>query len=375
MKNPLSNLLKQFFSFSRKDRNGILFLSILVLVLFIVYILLDFIHFNSEQDYSEYRKILERWEAQSKVKERSYETLFLFNPNTITKESIDSLKLPQFIKQNLLNYRKAGGAFGSIEDIRKIYGMNDSIFEVIKPYINISGADTLFNKTGGNEKKKQPPENVFYGEIDPNNATYEKLIDFGFSKFQADNITRYVKKGGRFYTKNDLLKIYGVDSVFFEKVKSHIYIAPSEDAQKDHDNWLKKEVVHSIELNRADTSALIKLKGIGSTFAMRIVKYRDLLGGYNNKNQLLEIYNFPEEIYLNIEEYITVDTAEIEQIRINFANYPQLLRHPYLNKQCVKKILDYRNQNGSYNAVNQLLEENLLDSITYRLIYPYLTCR
>jgi DNA uptake protein ComE-like DNA-binding protein len=130
-----------------------------------------------------------------------------------------------------------------------------------------------------------------------------------------------------------------------------------------------------VELNNADTTSLIQLAGIGSVFASRIVKYRDLLGGFDRKEQLLEVYNFSEEIFQRIQNNITVDTTIIQKIRLNFANYTQLLRHPYLNEKDVKLILDYRNKNGSYTSVSQILENNLVDSSTYYSIKPYLSCR
>ena len=46
-----------------------------------------------------------------------------------------------------------------------------------------------------------------------------------------------------------------------------------------------------VELNTADTTILKKVPGIGSTFARRIIKYRELLGGFYDVSQLAEVYD------------------------------------------------------------------------------------
>jgi DNA uptake protein ComE-like DNA-binding protein len=87
------------------------------------------------------------------------------------------------------------------------------------------------------------------------------------------------------------------------------------------------------------------------------------------------VYNLPEETFKSLEPIISVDTLLIQKIRINFVEYTELLRHPYINKKQVEAVLYFRNQKGSYLNVDQLKSEGLLDSETFRKIKPYLTCR
>jgi len=375
MKIPIKQWLKQNLSFSKKDRNAIIFLSILILLALAVYILADYIQFQPEQDYSEYRQMLEEWQAKNKQSGQKKETLFSFNPNKISKDKLDSLSLPRFVKQNILSYRAAGGTFSNDDDVRKIYGMNDSIFKEIQPYIQIPKSEPAKRKRRVAEAPQSHTRLVqsFSGNIDPNNAGLDELIQFGFSKFQANNIVEYRKNGGRFGSKNDLLKIYGLDSAFYMKIEPHLYIESQ--PEKENQSSSAGKAVVKVELNRADTAALMQLSGIGSVFASRIIKYRDLLGGYKQKKQLLEVYNFPEETYQSIQNNVMVDSTAVKKIRLNFATYAQLLRHPYLNEKSVKAILDYRNKNGPYSSVHQILENQLVDSTTYFLVRDYLSCR
>lgn len=98
-----------------------------------------------------------------------------------------------------------------------------------------------------------------------------------------------------------------------------------------------------IELNSADTTILKKVPGIGSAFANRIVKYRNLLGGFYTVTQLSEVYGIDEEKYNNLAPWFTVDASLIRQLDIALS--PDSLRkHPYINYQQAKAIYQLRSQ-------------------------------
>jgi hypothetical protein len=99
------------------------------------------------------------------------------------------------------------------------------------------------------------------------------------------------------------------------------------------------------------------------------------LGGYYSPAQLIEVYGLREETLKLIQEYVIADTSYIKPLRINFDDYRDLIRHPYLEKQEVEAILNYRGQNGPFTSIGQILQSGLLDSASYAGIKPYLTCR
>jgi DNA uptake protein ComE-like DNA-binding protein len=101
-----------------------------------------------------------------------------------------------------------------------------------------------------------------------------------------------------------------------------------------------------IEINTADSAALVRLRGIGPVFANRILKYRGLLGGYVKAEQLLEVYGMDTIRYKLIENHIQADTGEIIKIAVNEADFKTILRHPYLDYETVKDILNYRKSVG-----------------------------
>lgn len=102
--------------------------------------------------------------------------------------------------------------------------------------------------------------------------------------------------------------------------------------------------IGEIELNTADSIQLQELKGIGPGFARRIIIYREKLGGYYAKEQLMEVYGFTDKLYNLIKNDITVDASKIRKMNVNRMDISHLKRHPYISYYEAKAIYDYRMQ-------------------------------
>ncbi len=89
----------------------------------------------------------------------------------------------------------------------------------------------------------------------------------------------------------------------------------------------------------------------------------------------MEVYNFPEETYQKIVHAVEIDTLLVKKIRINFADYKELLRHPYLNKSQVEAILLHRQKNGTFSNVTSFQDIEGISKETALRIAPYFTCR
>jgi DNA uptake protein ComE-like DNA-binding protein len=132
------------------------------------------------------------------------------------------------------------------------------------------------------------------------------------------------------------------------------------------------KIPNLIELNGADSLTLTKLNGIGPVFASRITRYRDLLGGFNNVSQLLEVYNLKTETLNSIKNYISVDSVKIRKLSLNFSDYHDFFEHPYLLHKDAKNIIGFRNKNGSFETCEDLISKNILGRETYLRIKPYI---
>ena len=114
-------------------------------------------------------------------------------------------------------------------------------------------------------------------------------------------------------------------------------------------------VTEPIDLNIADTTLLKQLPGVGSAYAKWIVDYREKLGGYCETEQLLEVYRMDTIRFNDIERFITIDSNFIpKRLRINSDAFKVLLKHPYLEFDDVKKIVNYREQKGLITSWEQL---------------------
>lgn len=147
------------------------------------------------------------------------------------------------------------------------------------------------------------------------------------------------------------------------------------ESERNYSNYpyqQKLEVGATIEINTADTTSLKMLPGIGSSFASRIVKYRNLLGGYYTKNQLKEVYGVDEDLYKKINPYITI-IPKTQKLNANTADFKELLRHPYISYEQVKVITDIRSRKSKIESINrlELLEEFTADDI--QRLTPYLS--
>lgn len=223
------------------------------------------------------------------------------------------------------------------------------------------------------EQAWKVPEKFF--NFDPNTTTDEEFISLGFSQNQVKTILNYRSRGGRFYKNSDLLKIYGIPQEQYDILEKYIVINNIQKNEKYNSAQHKNEMqfqIKNIEINSASDSELVFLKGIGKTYANKISKYRNRLGGFIKKEQLMEITGMDTTRYNQFINQITIDTSLIVKLKINSVEYKELIKHPYLNKYQVQAILKYRELNGNFNFIDELVENNLIPIDVYIKIKPYL---
>jgi len=230
-----------------------------------------------------------------------------------------------------------------------------------------------------NQTKKKPE----YFSFNPNKLKLEEGQRLGLSDYQIRMIQNYVSKGGQFYKKEDLAKIYSITDDDFHRLFPYINIPEQTFKRKvfNEENNKKRNIdvgdsqegLLSIELNKTDSIELQLLKGIGPVYASRIIRFRDLLGGFHDKSQLLQVYGMDEERYSHLQEQVYVDTTYVQKLNINKVDYQQLAKHPHITSKQANVIVQYRNQHGSYSRPEDLLEIAIINEEFLRKIAPYLT--
>lgn len=267
----------------------------------------------------------------------------------------------------------------------KIYSTIDSFLLTLE-----QPSDWIEQPFSFTDEEKPKSEQVQLFTFDPNTVTVAQLVHFGLSAKQAQVVENYRAKGGQFKTPEDFKKLYVISDETYERLKPYIEIAITTPNRNNntiptHDIEVtdtlpfhaknNKAVIDPfiIELNSTDTLELVKLRGIGRNYARRIIAYRTILGGYRSTSQLSEVYGLNQSTIELILPYIRVDSTKIEPININLIDYNNLKTHPYINDFQAKSIIYYRETVGTFNSVNELLSNKLIDSVSFERLKPYVT--
>jgi competence protein ComEA len=213
--------------------------------------------------------------------------------------------------------------------------------------------------------------------FDPNILSADKWTAMGLSDKQVKIILNYRNKGGKFFQKEDLRKIYGISESEYDILAPFIVIskpAYRNDIVQGKSPGGKfadfKKTI--IELNNADSIDLLEIRGVGPAFAHRILRYRNKLGGFYKKEQLLEVYGMDSTRFIQVSDYCSVKAGAILKINMNTASVADFKKHPYFDYYLAKSIVDYRIIHGPYSSVEQLRYTPLIYNDLYNRISPYL---
>lgn len=247
--------------------------------------------------------------------------------------------------------------------------------------------DAYIEKNNSNKKNnsyKYIPKLKPTKKFDPNTISESQLSKIGFNKAQINNIMNYRKAGGVFYDKEDFKNIYTISDSEFEIIKNYIEINIKPKKNKkfpkkvQSSNSNKDKIIYkklNIELNSASKDELMKVYGIGSVISERIVKYRNLLGGFYNVSQLNEVYGIDSAKYIEIYENFYIDNSLIKKIEINDASNFDLKKHPYIDDITAYLISNRKRQNGDFDNINQLDEIEKIKEADLKKLKHYLYVR
>ncbi|WP_462247333.1 ComEA family DNA-binding protein [Ekhidna sp.] len=136
-------------------------------------------------------------------------------------------------------------------------------------------------------------------------------------------------------------------------------------------NSVKKIEVKPLDLNVATAEELQLVKGIGPKFSERIIKYRDLLGGFADTIQLKEVYGLPNETIFKLLQRFSIE-SEVKTINLNQDSIKVLAKHPYISYDMARVIINYRKQHGDIDSLDDLKKIKAIDDSSFLRLKPYL---
>lgn len=236
---------------------------------------------------------------------------------------------------------------------------------------NVSRGDSLVpdaspvresaRKKGGGKAVKslgkypsRPVRKVESFRFDPNTVPVEDLVRLGLSPKQAESVENYRSKGGKFRKREDFAKMYVVSDTLYARLEPYIDIP-------------------KLDLNSADSAALVKLKGIGPFYARKILDYRRRLGGFRDAEQMMEIEGIDSVRFAGFRDDVCVDTARIVKIDIWRDSTALLARHPYIGEKVARRIERFKKvYEASLWNVGNLLKEHIFTEEQISRLFPYL---
>ena len=218
--------------------------------------------------------------------------------------------------------------------------------------------------------EKSTSENRTYSKFDPNKISQKEWENLGFSEKQAAAIVKYRSSYGPFKSANDVGKIYVVSAEKLNELKPYMIFEESQQFAVDSVSYIKPIMV---DINSATKESLQSINGIGPTFSDRIIKFRDLIGGFYSRDQYKEVYGLMDESLEALKSHTLIDEGAIKKIKINSVEKTDLKKHPYFKKwEVVSAILSERDK-AKLNSLQFLLEKNLVNQFELNKMEAYVS--
>ena len=384
----MRKLLTHYFYYTRRERTGILTFLVLIAIMNLISVFIPMIKTNTPDiDFSKTASEVRNIESAISNADESEPinkefTLFPFDPNSATINDLLRLGLPQRVCTTLIHYREKGGRFYKSDDLKKIYGLSIDDYTRLESYINVTDRGHLNNKFTTFYDDKIPDtqieKKVVLQNFDPNTASESTLSNLGLEKNTVKIMLKYREKGGVFINKEDIKKVYSFTDLDFLRLEPYIQITDNQTALKNSGTNTPQSEKYSnkktdkqlFDLNTAPEDDLLRINGIGRTFASRITEYRTRLGGFSAISQLKEVYGLTDSV-IHLATSNLILSPIFRKIHINKAGVEEL-KHPYLTYKQVDVLVRYRINHGSFRNTDDLKKTGVFVDAQLEKLMPYI---
>ena len=270
-----------------------------------------------------------------------------FNPDLYTEKDWQRMGFSDKQAAAIVKYKSfLGGSFVSKEKFKECFIISDENYNKLAPNL-ILPEKTPENFQQNNRNFVIEKTKIKYFDFNPNELNTDGWKRLGFTEKQANVIVNYRDRNlkGSFKSLEDIEKCFVISSEKFNEIKPYIRLSiPENTLQKPTENSAKtivsKTDFNKIDLNKITFAQLVEF-GFEEKAAGSFIGFRNKLGGFVNKNQILETYNLDKNLTEKLLSIATLDATNIQKYNIENAPEEWLKNHPYF-KYYAGKIVYFR---------------------------------
>ncbi|MCR8666439.1 helix-hairpin-helix domain-containing protein [Aestuariibaculum sp. M13] len=288
--------MKSHFTFTKKQRNGIFLLLLIMVVLQVGYF---YVNRPPSQDVLVNQEALEAFTQELDSLrlvqlEESNPKIYPFNPNYITDYKGAQLGMTNEEIDRLLNHRKQNKWINSVEDFQKVTQVSDSLLNAMSPYFKFP--EWVSNPKPSVASAYVKREKTFAEKRDLNKATAAQLKTVnGVGDVLSDRIVKFRNKfPGGFIADIQLEDVYGLTPEVIQRITSEFTVKTPRNFEK-------------INVNTATVEQLVTIQHIDYDLAYRIIEQRQLREGYKSIDELTKVKGFPINKIDIIKLYLSLD--------------------------------------------------------------------
>lgn len=263
-----------------------------------------------------------------------------FNPNHFQKTDWERIGFSEKQAISILKYKNyLGGSFHSKEELKACFVIDYEKFNQLKDYLLLP--EKTEKKQFYTEEKSIPKKRIQYHNFDPNTLSKIGWKNLGFSEKQVTSILKYKNNylKGHFKNLEEIKKCYVISDEKFEELKPYIILKTDNKISKKSIPKTKTDF-SSTDLNKITFQQLVEF-GFSKKAAGSFIGFRKVLGGFVNKNQVLDTYHIDKNLTQKLLKTAPLNTKNVKRYTLLNAPESWLKKHPYF-KYSADKIIFYR---------------------------------
>lgn len=217
--------------------------------------------------------------------------------------------------------------------------------------------------------------------FNPNFITDYKGYKLGMSVAEIDRLLAFRKQNKYVNSAQEFQKVTQVSDSLLNAISPYFKFPDWVNNKKEFKEYkkfantafAKKEKLVILDINQASQEDLIKIYGIGEAISLRILKFKESLGGFVSMEQMNDIWGLSPEVIDNLNTHFKVSNApNVKKIDINNASIKELSLFPYFKYPISKNIVTFRSMNGDIKNIEDLTKIKGLSIEKAKIIALYL---